>query len=151
MYTSHDSQQSLREGLAEYYALNPNLLDPEDMPAEATQQARAHRALCRRPAIALERLSLDPAGRVVLELRHPFRDGTTHLLFIPEDWRARLVALVPRPRAHLTRCVLASLGACSLPTAGCGRASCRLRTAVLRGSAVRAGDRTPPRRRTNRY
>ncbi len=51
----------------------------------------------------LERLAVDPAGRVVLELAHPFRDGTTHKVFSPEDWMARLAALVPRPRAHLTR------------------------------------------------
>jgi hypothetical protein len=40
--------------------------------------------LCRyiaRPPIACERLSLAPDGRVVLELRHPLRDGTTHILF----------------------------------------------------------------------
>jgi hypothetical protein len=29
-----------------------------------------------RPAIALERLAVDGSGRVVLELTHPFRDGT---------------------------------------------------------------------------
>ena len=56
-----------------------------------------------RPAIALERLGVDAAGRVVLELTHPFTDGTTHMVFSPEDWLARLAALVPRPRAHLTR------------------------------------------------
>ena len=56
-----------------------------------------------RPAIALERLSVDATGRVVLELTHPFRDGTTHMVFSPQDWLARLAALVPRPRAHLTR------------------------------------------------
>ena len=56
-----------------------------------------------RPAIALERLAVDGAGRVVLQLTHPYRDGTTHMIFTPEDWLARLAALVPRPRAHLTR------------------------------------------------
>jgi hypothetical protein len=33
----------------------------------------------------------------------PYRDGTTHVIFEPEDFIARLVALVPIPRAHLTR------------------------------------------------
>tara|TARA_B110000438_G_scaffold157423_1_gene150877 strand:+ start:428 stop:667 length:240 start_codon:yes stop_codon:yes gene_type:complete len=37
------------------------------------------------------------------ELKHPFRDGTTHILFTPEDFLARLAALVPRPRSNLTR------------------------------------------------
>jgi hypothetical protein len=62
--------------------------------------------LCRyvtRPAIALERLSLNRRGEVLLALKHPFRDGTTHLKFTPEDFLARLAALVPRPRANLTR------------------------------------------------
>jgi hypothetical protein len=38
--------------------------------------------LCRyvaRPAIALERLSRDGDGLMVYELKHPFRDGTTHV------------------------------------------------------------------------
>jgi hypothetical protein len=53
--------------------------------------------LCRyvaRPAIALERLSRDGDGLVVYELKHPFRDGTTHVLFEPLDFIARLAALV---------------------------------------------------------
>ena len=40
---------------------------------------------------------------VVLELKRAFTDGTTHVLFEPEDFIARLAALVPRPRAHLVR------------------------------------------------
>jgi hypothetical protein len=63
-------------------------------------------AYCRyvaRPAIALQRLSRDGDGLVVYELKHPFRDGTTHVLFEPLDFIARLAALVPRPRAHLVR------------------------------------------------
>jgi hypothetical protein len=41
-YTRQDSEQTLREGLAEYYRLNPNLLNPEDMPAEAAILFRRH-------------------------------------------------------------------------------------------------------------
>lgn len=62
--------------------------------------------LCRyvtRPAIARERLSLNRRGEVLLALKRPFRDGTTHLRFTPQDFLARLAALVPRPRANLTR------------------------------------------------
>jgi len=55
------------------------------------------------PAIALERLSRDGDGFLVYELEHPFRDGTTHVLFEPLDFIARLAALVPRPRSHLIR------------------------------------------------
>ena len=64
------------------------------------QRQRLER-LCRyvtRPAICLERLSTDATGRVIYELKHSFRDGTTHILFTPQDFLARLAALVPRPR-----------------------------------------------------
>ena len=59
--------------------------------------------LCRyvcRPALASERLSLDERGRVLLELRHPWRDGTTHIVFESLVFLERLAALVPRPREH---------------------------------------------------
>jgi hypothetical protein len=62
--------------------------------------------LCRyitRPSLSLERLSTNAAGQVVYALKNPFRDGTTHILFSPEDFIARLAALVPRPRLNLTR------------------------------------------------
>ena len=38
-----------------------------------------------------------------LTLKTPYRDGTTHMIFEPEDVIAILAALVPKPRAHLTR------------------------------------------------
>jgi hypothetical protein len=52
---------------------------------------------------SLERLSLTQAGNVRYALKTPYRDGTTHGIFEPEDFIARLAALVPKPRAHLTR------------------------------------------------
>ena len=60
--------------------------------------------LCRyiaRPAIASERLSIDPDGRVVYRLRRAWRDGTSAIVFEPLAFLERLAALVPRPRAHL--------------------------------------------------
>ena len=62
--------------------------------------------LCRyltRPAIANERLSLNHAGQVVLKLKTPNRDGTSHLLMSPLEFMQRLAALVARPRLHLIR------------------------------------------------
>ena len=56
-----------------------------------------------RPALALERLSQNGAGQVVYELKTPYRDGTTHMVFEPMDFMAKLAALVPRPRANLVR------------------------------------------------
>ena len=46
---------------------------------------------------------MDPQGQVRYTLKTPYRDGTTHVVFEPLDFMARLAALVPRPRAHLTR------------------------------------------------
>jgi len=36
-------------------------------------------------------------------LKTPYRDGTTHVIFEPLDFIARLAALVPKPRVNLTR------------------------------------------------
>ncbi len=62
--------------------------------------------LCRyitRPPLALDRLTTQASGQVVYELKHPFKNGTTHFVFEPLEFLAKLAALVPRPRANLTR------------------------------------------------
>ena len=62
--------------------------------------------LCRyvaRPAISEQRLALTRDGRVRYELKTPYRDGTTHVIFEPLDFMAKLAALVPKPRVNLTR------------------------------------------------
>ena len=53
--------------------------------------------------MAADRLALTANGQVRYALKKPYRDGTTHVIFEPEDFIARLAALVPKPRAHLTR------------------------------------------------
>jgi len=61
--------------------------------------------LCRcitRPAFANERLKREGAGDVVLQLKSPWRDGTTHIK-MPLLFMRRLAALVPRLRLHLIR------------------------------------------------
>jgi hypothetical protein len=55
------------------------------------------------PLLAEGRLSLTPQGRVRYTLKTPYRDGTTHVVFEPLDFIARLAALKPTPRVHLTR------------------------------------------------
>ena len=37
------------------------------------------------------------------QLKTPYRDGTTHVLFEPLDFISKLAALVPKPRVNLTR------------------------------------------------
>ena len=56
-----------------------------------------------RPALSNERLSVNDRAQVVDRLKHPFGDATSHVVLDPIDFIARLAALVPRPRAHLTR------------------------------------------------
>jgi len=48
-----------------------------------------------------DRLAEAADGRVVLRLRHPWTDGTTHVAFEPTALLQRLAVLVPRPRINL--------------------------------------------------
>ena len=100
-------------------------IDPEDLSAPATPRcaaamgftlhadvavpARDRRRLerlCRyvaRPPVATDRLERLPDGRLLYHLRHRWRDGTTQIVFEPHQLLARLVPLVPAPRAHQVR------------------------------------------------
>ena len=89
---------------------------------KANERAKLER-LCRyitRLAVSTKRLSLTRHGQIRYELKTPWRNGTTHIIFEPLDFTApahpcargisasmhvisRLVALVPRPRVNLTR------------------------------------------------
>lgn len=48
-------------------------------------------------------MALTRDGRVRYELKTPYRNGTTHVIFEPLDFIAKLAALVPKPRVNLTR------------------------------------------------
>ena len=39
----------------------------------------------------------------MLQLKSPYKDGTTHIVMEPLEFMERLAALVPRPRLHLIR------------------------------------------------
>ena len=70
------------------------------------QQRQQLERLCRyitRPALGHKRLRRTPAGAVVLQLKTPYHDGTTHLVMSPLEFLQRLAAPVPRPRLHLIR------------------------------------------------
>ncbi len=56
-----------------------------------------------RPPVATERLSRLEDGRLLYRLKHRWRDGTTHVVFEPQDLVEKLAALVPPPRFHLVR------------------------------------------------
>jgi hypothetical protein len=73
--------------------------------ARANERQKLER-LCRyisRPAVSEKRLSLTPNGNVRYQLKTPYKDGATHVIFEPLDFIARLAALVPKPRVNLTR------------------------------------------------
>ncbi|MFN7965081.1 MAG: transposase [Acidobacteriota bacterium] len=62
--------------------------------------------LCRyvaRTAIAASRLSALDDGRLLYRLKKRWRDGTTHIVFEPVEFIAKLAALIPAPRVHLVR------------------------------------------------
>ena len=63
--------------------------------------------LCRyvlRPPFAQERLRLRSDGRVALELKTAWRDGTRELVFEPLEFLERLAAMTPRPETNLLIC-----------------------------------------------
>ena len=55
-----------------------------------------------RPPVSTERMALTSSGHVRYPLKTPYREGTTHVVIEPLDFMARLAALVPPPRMHLT-------------------------------------------------
>ena len=62
--------------------------------------------LCRyitRPPVSTKRLSMTRNGRVRYELKTPWRNGTTHVIFEPLDFISRLISLIPKPRVNVTR------------------------------------------------
>jgi len=60
--------------------------------------------LCRyllRPPVAEDRLSLAPDGSVLVRLKTPWRDGTSHIVLQPLELLEKLAALIPRPYVNL--------------------------------------------------
>ena len=53
-----------------------------------------------RPPIADDRLERNNNGHVIIRLKRPWHDGTTHIKLTPLELMARLTALVPPVRAH---------------------------------------------------
>ena len=90
---------SPKEGCAELdgFSLHANVR------IAARDRGRLER-LCRylvRPPISDARLALAQDGSIALELKTPYSDGTTHFVYDPMTFLARLAALVPPPHAHL--------------------------------------------------
>ena len=83
--------------------------------------------LCRyllRPPVAQDRLSSAPDGSVLVRLKTPWRDGTSHIALQPLELLEKLAALVPRPYVNLIvyHGVLAPNAKWRREVVGCGRA-----------------------------
>ena len=75
-------------------------------PGNGSRGAARLERLCRyagRPAVAVERLTELPDGRLLYRLKRPWRNGTTAVVFERQDFIGKLAVLTPAPRAHLTR------------------------------------------------
>jgi len=72
---------------------------------EADEKDRLEK-LCRyvaRPPIAEMRLSESKDGAIIYRFKKEWSDGTQAVLFTPQEFIEKLVALIPPPRIHLTR------------------------------------------------
>lgn len=56
-----------------------------------------------RGPLSNERLQIREDGKVVLQLKSKWADGTSHLLFTAGEFIEKLAALIPPPRSHLVR------------------------------------------------
>ena len=86
--------------------------------------------LCRyitRPALANERIKIRQNGDVVLKLKSPYKDGTTHIVMTALEFLQKLAALVPRPRLNLIRVLV-----CWLPTPNYVHWSCHVNRTLNR-------------------
>jgi hypothetical protein len=103
---------------------------------EAWQRSRLE-CLCRyitRPPIATKRLSVDGRGRVVYRYKHPFRDGSTHVVLEPLELMAHLP--VRHPSGDLRSSKSAILPICHRPPGRTG--SHRTATSAARGGRRQA-------------
>src|SRR5262249_57112014 len=73
----------------------------------ATHDGAGLGRLCRyilRPPFAQGRMRLRGDGRVALELKRAWHDGTRELVFEPLEFLERLAAMTPRPETNLLIC-----------------------------------------------
>jgi len=101
---SLDALQSPRCAMLSGFSVHANVC------IEARDRMRLERLIryAARPAVATERLTDLPDGRLLYRLKRPWRDGTSAVIFERQDFMAKLAVLVPAPRAHLTAITVSS-------------------------------------------
>lgn len=77
-------------------------LHAKQVARDRTGLERLARYVLRAP-LAQGRLELEPDGRILLQMKRSWRDGTTGMVFEPLDFLAKLTALVPYPRTNILR------------------------------------------------
>ena len=83
-----------------------------------TDDRRALEQLCRyitHSALPNERVQTNAARHVVLKLKTPWRDGTTHLVMSLLEFMQRMAALVPWPKLNLIRFGVRITSLCDVP------------------------------------
>jgi len=93
----HVGSRGPRQAQLDGFDLHANVWVPPNDRARLEQ-------LCRyllRPPLAQNRIRLRPDGRVLVELKTVWRDGTSHVLFEPIEFLEKLAAIVPRPAVNL--------------------------------------------------
>jgi len=101
LQTVPQREEERRKGVAQYAGFSLHA----GIGVEAEQRGKLERLTryVSRPPVSVERLDLTAQGQVRYRLKTAYRDGTTHIVLEPLDFIARLAALVPPPRVHLTR------------------------------------------------
>ena len=93
----HVTSRGPRQAQLDGFDLHANVWVPPNDRARLEQ-------LCRyllRPPLAQDRVRLRPDGRVLVELKAVWRDGTSHFLFEPIEFLEKLAAIIPRPAVNL--------------------------------------------------
>jgi hypothetical protein len=106
--------------------------------------------LCRyilRPPFAQERLRLRSDGRIALELKTAWHDGTRQLVFEPLELLERLAAMTPRPETNLLIChgLLAARARSRARVVAYGRVAPEPTASTVPLAPDRTGVKTTPR------
>ena len=74
------------------------LIGPHKTPGYWTTEMHYERSFerlckyCARPPIAIERLEPLPDGRLAYRFKRPWRDGTSHVVFAPLEFLAKVIS-----------------------------------------------------------
>ncbi len=93
----HVISRGARQAQLDGFDLHGNVWVPPNNRARLEQ-------LCRyllRPPLAQDRIRLRADGRVLVNLKTVWRDGTSHFLFERIEFLEKLAALIPRPAVNL--------------------------------------------------